>query len=186
MKNGDIVLLENVRFDAGETKNKPEFVKALVDSVHPDLYVNDAFGTAHRAHASTCGIASQVPVALSGILLEKELKYLYGAIDNPKRPLAAIVGGAKVSSKLPVLESLMEKCQTILVGGGMIFTFYKAMGLKIGSSLVEEDLVTKAGEIVEKAKAKGVQFLLPSDVVVADKFAADANFKTVCFPLSCR
>ena len=125
-------------------------------------------------------------VAISGLLVQKELKYLYGAIDDPKRPLAAIVGGAKVSSKLPVLESLMEKCQTILVGGGMIFTFYKAMGLNIGSSLVEDDLVTKASEIVEKAKAKGVKFVLPTDVVVADKFAADANFKTVCFPLSCR
>ncbi|KAK8805726.1 hypothetical protein WA158_002382 [Blastocystis sp. Blastoise] len=179
MKNGDIVLLENVRFDAGETKNKPEFVQALCDCVKPELYVNDAFGTAHRAHASTAGIASKVPVAMSGILLEKELKYLYGAIDEPKRPLAAIVGGAKVSTKLPVLESLMNKCETILVGGGMIFTFYKALGLNIGSSLVEEDLVTKAGEIVKLAKSKGVEFILPTDVVIANKFAADAESKTV-------
>ena len=110
MKNGDIVMLENVRFNPGETKNKPEFVKELVDCIHPDIYVNDAFGTAHRAHASTVGVTAFTKVNLAGLLLDKELKFLYGAIDQPKRPLAAIVGGAKVSTKLPVLESLIDKC----------------------------------------------------------------------------
>ena len=152
MKNGDIVMLENVRFNPGETKNKPEFVKELVDCIHPDIYVNDAFGTAHRAHASTVGVTAYTKVNLAGLLLDKELKFLYGAIDNPKRPLAAIVGGAKVSTKLPVLESLIDKCDKVLVGGGMMFTFYKAMGKTIGNSIVENDQLELAMKLVDKAK----------------------------------
>ncbi|KAK8805418.1 hypothetical protein WA158_002074 [Blastocystis sp. Blastoise] len=179
MKDGDVILLENVRFEAGETKNTPEFIDKLYESIKPDLYVNDAFGTAHRAHASTVGLTTKVPVAISGMLVQKELKYLYGAIDEPKRPLTAIVGGAKVSSKLPVLESLIEKCQTIIIGGGMIFTFYKAQGIAVGSSLVEDDLLEMAKAVMAKAESKGVKFLLPVDVVVADKFSADAESKTV-------
>lgn len=179
MKNGDIVMLENVRFDAGEKKNKPEFVQKLIDCIHPDLYVNDAFGTAHRAHASTVGVTSQIPVCLAGFLLEQELKFLYGAIDNPKRPLAAIVGGAKVSTKLPVLESLIDKCDKVLVGGGMMYTFYKAMGKGIGKSIVENDQLELALKLVDKAKNKGIDFILPVDTVVTDSLDTQSMIKTV-------
>ena len=179
MKNGDVVMLENVRFDAGEKKNKPEFIEKLIDCIHPDIYVNDAFGTAHRAHASTAGIASHVPVCMSGFLLEQELKFLYGAIDQPKRPLAAIVGGAKVSTKLPVLESLIDKCDKVLVGGGMMYTFYKAMGKSIGKSIVENDQLELALKLVEKAKKKGIDFILPVDTVVTDNLDTQSLIKTV-------
>ena len=179
MKNGDIVLLENVRFNPGETKNKPEFVKQLVDCIHPDIYVNDAFGTAHRAHASTVGVTAYTKVNLSGLLMDKELKFLYGAIDNPKRPLAAIVGGAKVSTKLPVLESLIDKCDKLLVGGGMMFTFYKAMGKNIGKSIVENDQLDLALKLMGKAKTKGIEFMLPVDTVVTDSLDKQAVIKTV-------
>jgi phosphoglycerate kinase len=179
MKNGDIVLLENVRFNPGETKNKPEFVKQLVDCIHPDIYVNDAFGTAHRAHASTVGVTAYTKVNLSGLLMDKELKFLYGAIDNPKRPLAAIVGGAKVSTKLPVLESLIDKCDKLLVGGGMMFTFYKAMGKNIGKSIVENDQLDLALKLMDKAKTKGIEFMLPVDTVVTDSLDKQAVIKTV-------
>ena len=176
MENGDVAVLENVRFYAEEEKNDPEFAKQLASVA--DLYVNDAFGTAHRAHASTEGVTHHLP-SVAGYLIEKELKFLQGAIEEPKRPLAAIVGGSKVSSKIGVIEALLDKCDKLLLGGGMIFTFYKARGLNVGKSLVEEDKLELARELEAKAKEKGVAFLLPTDVIVADKFAPDAEAKTV-------
>ncbi len=176
MSNGDVVLLENVRFIAGEEKNDTEFAKELASLA--DVYVNDAFGAAHRAHASTEGVTKFLSPCVAGYLMEKELKYLQGAIDQPKRPLAAIVGGSKVSSKIGVLESLIDKCDKIIVGGGMIFTFYKARGLSVGKSLVEEDKLELASALEKKAKDKGVEFLLPSDVVLADDFSPNANSKS--------
>tara|TARA_Y100001968_G_scaffold332299_1_gene389919 strand:- start:6303 stop:7511 length:1209 start_codon:yes stop_codon:yes gene_type:complete len=173
MSNGDVVLLENVRFVSGEEKNDAEFAKKLASIA--DIYVNDAFGAAHRAHASTEGVTNFLTPCVAGYLMEKELKYLQGAIDEPKRPLAAIVGGSKVSSKIGVLESLLDKCDKVLIGGGMVFTFYKARGLSVGNSLVEEDKLELAKSLEEKAKSKGVELLLPNDVLLADKFAADAN-----------
>ncbi|KAJ6909983.1 phosphoglycerate kinase [Populus alba x Populus x berolinensis] len=177
LPEGGVLLLENVRFYKEEEKNEPEFAKKLASMA--DLYVNDAFGTAHRAHASTEGVTKFLKPSVAGFLLQKELDYLVGAVSNPKRPFAAIVGGSKVSSKIGVIESLLEKCDILLLGGGMIFTFYKAQGLTVGSSLVEEDKLDLATTLLEKAKAKGVSLLLPSDVVIADKFAPDANSKTV-------
>ena len=179
MPNGGVVLLENVRFDKGETKNNADFAAALADSSNAKLYVNDAFGTAHRAHASTAGCTEHMELAAAGFLMEKELKFLKGAVDVPVQPLTAVIGGAKVSTKVPVIESLMDKSENIIVGGGMIFTFYKAMGLDVGKSMVEEDLIPLAAKLMESAKAKGVNFLLPTDVVVAEEFSADAAFKTV-------
>ncbi len=173
MLNGDVLLLENVRFIAGEEKNDLDFAKELASLA--EIYVNDAFGAAHRAHASTEGVTRFLSPCVAGYLMEKELKYLQGAIDEPKKPLAAIVGGSKVSSKIGVLESLIDKCDKVLIGGGMIFTFYKARGLSVGKSLVEEDKLELAKELERKAKEKGVEFLLPTDVVLADNFAEDAN-----------
>mmetsp|Transcript_6166 Transcript_6166/g.8681 ORF Transcript_6166/g.8681 Transcript_6166/m.8681 type:complete len:420 (+) Transcript_6166:140-1399(+) len=180
MPQGGVILLENVRFHKGETKNESGFAEALAKDCGATCYVNDAFGTAHRAHASTEGVVKYIsgPKA-AGFLMEKELKYIKGAIDAPTRPLTAILGGSKISTKIPVIESMLDKCDNILIGGGMIFSFYKAMGLGIGNSLVEEDMISKAGEMIQAAKAKGVNMLLPTDVVVADKFEADANAKTV-------
>ena len=169
----DVLLLENTRFYAGETKNDDELAKGLGKLA--DYFVMDAFGTAHRAHSSTAGVSKYVKKSAAGFLLDKELQYLQGAVDAPKRPMMAIVGGAKVSTKIPVIESLMEKCDTILVGGGMIFTFYKAMGYDIGASLVEDDIVDLAKDLMDKAEQKGVKLMLPTDVVVADKFDNDAN-----------
>jgi len=143
-----------------------------------DYFVMDAFGTAHRAHSSTAGVASHMKLCAAGYLMEKELKYLKGAVDSPNRPLAAIVGGAKVSTKVPVIESLIEKCDVILLGGAMIFTFYKAMGYNIGKSLVEEDMTDLASKLMKKADEKGVELVLPTDVILADAFSADANTKT--------
>ncbi len=173
MADGDVVLLENVRFIEGEEKNDPDFAKQL--SSLAEVYVNDAFGAAHRAHASTEGVTKHLTPSVAGYLMEKELQYLQGAIDSPQRPLAAIVGGSKVSSKIGVLESLLDKCDKVLIGGGMIFTFYKARGLSVGKSLVEDDKLELARALEEKAKEKGVQLLLPNDVVLADNFAPDAN-----------
>jgi phosphoglycerate kinase len=173
LADGGVVLLENVRFFAEEEKNDPAFAEKL--AALADVYVNDAFGAAHRAHASTEGVTKFLRPSVAGFLMEKELQYLQGAIDEPKRPLAAIVGGSKVSSKIGVLEALIDKCDKILVGGGMIFTFYKSRGLAVGKSLVEEDKLDLARELEAKATAKGVQFLLPTDVVLADNFAPDAN-----------
>ncbi|WCJ37089.1 phosphoglycerate kinase [Euphorbia peplus] len=174
---GGVLLLENVRFHKEEEKNDPEFAKKLASLA--DLYVNDAFGTAHRAHASTEGVAKHLKPAVAGFLMQKELDYLVGAVANPKKPFAAIVGGSKVSSKIGVIESLLEKVDILILGGGMIFTFYKAQGHKVGSSLVEEDKLDLARSLMEKAKTKGVSLLLPTDVVIADKFAASANSKVV-------
>ncbi|KAF4347106.1 hypothetical protein G4B88_025149 [Cannabis sativa] len=177
LPDGGVLLLENVRFYKEEEKNDPEHAKKLASLA--DIYVNDAFGTAHRAHASTEGVTKYLKPSVAGFLLQKELDYLVGAVSNPKRPFAAIVGGSKVSSKIGVIESLLEKVDILLLGGGMIFTFYKAQGLAVGSSLVEEDKLDLATSLIEKAKAKGVSLLLPSDVVIADKFAPDANSKIV-------
>jgi phosphoglycerate kinase len=177
MQNGQVVLLENVRFQAEEEANDAAFAKQL--AALADVFINDAFGAAHRAHASTAGITDYVPMSVAGYLMEKELQYLQAAIENPQRPLAAIIGGSKVSSKIGVIESLLDKCDKLIIGGGMIFTFFKAQGLNVGSSLVEEDKLDLARELMAKAKEKGVEFLLPEDVVVADKFAADANSKVV-------
>ncbi len=177
MQNGQVALLENVRFYDGETDNDPDFAKKL--AANADLYVNDAFGTAHRAHASTAGVTEYLSPSVAGLLIEKELKYLQSTVDDPQRPLAAIVGGSKVSSKIGVIETLLDKVDKIFIGGGMIFTFYKARGMSVGNSLVEEDKLELARSLEAKAKEKGVEFLLPTDVVLADKFAADANTQTV-------
>lgn len=177
MQNGDVMLLENVRFHPEEEANDPEFSKQL--AAVADLYVNDAFGTAHRAHASTEGVAHYLKPAVAGFLIEKELQYLQNAIEAPQRPLAAIIGGSKVSSKIGVIETLLEKVDKLLIGGGMIFTFYKARGLNVGKSLVEDDKLELAKELEAKAKARGVALLLPTDVIVADKFDKDANAQTV-------
>ena len=173
MVDGDVLLLENVRFFAEEEKNDADFAKTLASLA--EIYVNDAFGAAHRAHASTEGVTKFLSPSVAGYLMEKELQYLQGAIDEPKRPLAAIVGGSKVSSKIGVLESLIDKCDKVLIGGGMIFTFYKARGLSVGKSLVEEDKLELAKALEQKAKTKGVELLLPTDVILADNFAPDAN-----------
>ncbi|MBP0000054.1 MAG: phosphoglycerate kinase [Cyanobacteria bacterium SID2] len=177
LENGGVMLLENVRFHAGEEKNDPEFAKQLASIA--DVYVNDAFGTAHRAHASTEGVTQHIDTCVAGYLIEKELEFLQNAIENPQRPLAAIVGGSKVSSKIGVIETLLEKVDKLFIGGGMIFTFYKARGLSVGKSLVEEDKLELAKSLEAKAKERGVELLLPTDVVVADNFAADANAQTV-------
>lgn len=177
LDNGQVALLENLRFHAGEEGNDAEFAQAL--AANADLYVNDAFGTAHRAHASTEGVTHFLSPNVAGYLIEKELQFLQGAIEAPKRPLVAIVGGSKVSSKIGVIETLLDKCDKLIIGGGMIFTFYKAQGISTGKSLVEEDKLELATTLMAKAKEKGVEFLLPTDVVVADNFAPDANAQTV-------
>jgi phosphoglycerate kinase len=177
LQNGQVLLLENVRFYKEEEKNDPEFAKKL--AANADFYVNDAFGTAHRAHASTEGVTKFLSPSVAGYLVEKELQYLQSAIENPQRPLAAIIGGSKVSSKIGVIETLLEKCDKLIIGGGMIFTFYKARGLDVGKSLVEEDKLELARTLEAKAKERGVTFLLPTDIVAADKFAPDANATTV-------
>jgi len=177
LQNGQVALLENVRFYAGEEANDPDFTQQL--AANADLYVNDAFGTAHRAHASTAGVTQHLSPAVAGYLIEKELQYLQAAIENPQKPLAAIIGGSKVSSKIGVIETLLDKVDKLLIGGGMIFTFYQARGLSVGKSLVEEDKLELAKSLEVKAKEKGVELLLPTDVVVADNFAADANAQTV-------
>ena len=177
MGDGDVVLLENVRFFAEEEKNMVSFAEKLASFA--EVYVNDAFGAAHRAHASTEGVTKFLSPKVAGYLMEKELQYLQGAVDEPKRPLAAIVGGSKVSSKISVLEALIDKCNKVLIGGGMIFTFYKARGLSVGKSLTEEDKLELARKLEAKAKSKGVQLLLPTDVVLADSFAPNANSQIV-------
>jgi len=177
MADGDVLLLENTRFYKEEEKNVPEFAEKL--AANADLFVNDAFGTAHRAHGSTEGVTKFLDTSVAGFLLQKELDYLDGAVSEPKRPFAAIVGGSKVSSKIGVIESLMEKVDKIVIGGGMVFTFLKARGLETGSSLVEEDQLDLAKKLETIAKEKGIDFILPSDVIVADKFAADAATQTV-------
>ncbi len=177
LENGQVALLENVRFYPEEEANDPEFARKLASLA--DLFVNDAFGSAHRAHASTAGVAAYLQPAVAGYLVEKELQFLSGAIENPQRPLAAIIGGSKVSTKIGVIERLLEKVDKLLLGGGMIFTFYQAQGIPTGKSLVETDKLELARSLMEKAKARGVELLLPVDVVVADKFDKDANAQTV-------
>eukprot|EP00595_Chromulina_sp_UTEXLB2642_P000846 CAMPEP_0196767618 /NCGR_PEP_ID=MMETSP1095-20130614/41793_1 /TAXON_ID=96789 ORGANISM="Chromulina nebulosa, Strain UTEXLB2642" /NCGR_SAMPLE_ID=MMETSP1095 /ASSEMBLY_ACC=CAM_ASM_000446 /LENGTH=400 /DNA_ID=CAMNT_0042136107 /DNA_START=108 /DNA_END=1310 /DNA_ORIENTATION=+ len=175
--DGDVFLLENVRFYPEEEKNDEAFAKKL--AANADLYVNDAFGTAHRAHGSTEGVAKYLHPAVAGFLLQKELDYLQGAVENPKRPFAAIVGGSKVSSKITVIETLLNKVDKLVLGGGMVFTFLKARGYKVGKSLVEDDQLDLARKLEIIAKEKGVKLFLATDVNVADKFAPDANSKIV-------
>ncbi|MBM4166015.1 MAG: phosphoglycerate kinase [Ignavibacteria bacterium] len=177
LKNGECLLLENLRFHKEEEKNDPEFAKKLASL--GEVFVNDAFGTAHRAHASTEGVTHFLSPCVAGFLIEKELNYLGEATANPKRPFVAILGGAKISGKIDVLENLMSKVDCILVGGAMIFTFYKAQGFNIGKSLVEDDKLELAKSILAKAKEKNVKLLLPTDVVIADKMDANATAKTV-------
>ncbi len=176
LKEGEILMLENVRFHKEETKNDPAFAADLASMA--DLYVNDAFGTAHRAHASTAGLANYLPSA-SGYLIQKELDFMGKALTEPARPFVAILGGAKVSDKIGVIENLLEKADAIIIGGGMAYTFFAAMGNTVGTSLCEADKLDLAKDLIAKAEAKGVKFLLPTDNVVADKFAADANAQTV-------
>eukprot|EP00957_Ditylum_brightwellii_P025796 1951241-Ditylum_brightwellii.AAC.1 len=170
-------MLENTRFYKEETKNEAEFVEKLAKPF--DMFVNDAFGTAHRAHASTEGVTKFLSPSVSGFLLAKELEYLDGAITSGEKPMAAIVGGSKVSSKITVLEALLDKCEKIIIGGGMVFTFLKAKGLNVGTSLVEDDFVDTAKEVMAKAEKLGKTILLPSDIIVADKFAPDAETQVV-------
>ena len=162
---GDVILLENVRFNPGETDNDPQFAKEL--AALADVYVNDAFGAAHRAHASTAGVAKYLP-AVCGFLMEKELKALGQVLHNPTKPFAAIIGGAKVSDKIGVLENLLNKVDVMIIGGGMANTFLKAKGFELGKSLMEEDKIDLANDIMDRARQKGVEFLLPIDLVVAD------------------
>ncbi|NEO99469.1 MAG: phosphoglycerate kinase [Symploca sp. SIO2E9] len=177
LENGQVALLENLRFHAGEEANDSDFTQKLASLA--DVYVNDAFGTAHRAHASTEGVTHYLKPSVAGYLIEKELQYLQNAIENPKKPLAAIIGGSKVSSKIGVIETLLEKVDKLLIGGGMIFTFYKARGLSVGKSLVEEDKLELAKSLEAKAQQRNVALILPTDVVVADNFAADAKSQIV-------
>lgn len=172
-KPGEIVVLENVRFHAGEKANDETFCRQL--AAHGDLFVNDAFGSSHRAHSSVAGVTRFLQPAVSGFLLEKEIKYLSSAVNNPKHPFVAILGGAKVSDKIGVIENLLDKVDTILIGGGMTYTFYKARGLPVGNSLVEEDKVGLAGELMEKAKTRGVDLALPIDHVVAKEFKNESE-----------
>ena len=176
LKPGDILLLENTRFEKGETKNDPELAKAMASMA--EVYVSDAFGAVHRAHASTAGVADYLP-AVSGFLIQKELDFLGGAIASPKRPLVAILGGAKVSSKIGVINNLLEIADTIIIGGGMSYTFSAAQGGKVGNSLLESDWMDYSKEMIAKAEAKGVKFLLPVDTVCGDKFAPDAKSQLV-------
>ncbi len=177
MNNGDIVLLENTRYRAEETKNVETFSKELASLA--DIFVNDAFGTAHRAHCSTVGVSNYLDTSVCGYLVEKEIAFLGNAVNNPVRPFVAILGGSKVSSKISVINNLLEKVDTLIIGGGMAYTFFKAMGYNTGTSLLEEDYVDYAKEMIEKAKAKGVKLLLPVDTVVAKEFSNDADHKTV-------
>lgn len=176
-KEGEVVLLENLRFHVEEEKNDPEFCKALAS--YADIYVNDAFGTAHRAHASTAGVASYVDTAVAGFLIGKELDVMGGALEDPKRPFVAILGGAKVSDKIGVINNLLEKVDTLIIGGAMAYTFLKAKGYEVGKSLCELDKVELAKELMDKAEKKGVKLLLPVDTVVAQEFKNDTPFKTV-------
>ncbi|MBS5794415.1 MAG: phosphoglycerate kinase [Clostridiales bacterium] len=177
MQEGDVVLLENTRFRKEETKNVEEFSKELASLC--DVYVNDAFGSSHRAHCSTVGVTKFVSESAVGYLMDKEITYLGNAVNNPERPFVAILGGAKVSDKINVINNLLEKVDTLIIGGGMAYTFMKANGLEVGESLLEADKVDYAKEMMEKAKAKGVNFLIPVDTVVTQEFKNDTEFKTV-------
>lgn len=172
LHDGEVVLLENLRFDKREKKNDAEFARSL--AALADIYVNDAFGAAHRAHASTAGVAEYLP-AFAGALMTKEVTTLTSMLEDPKRPFVAILGGSKVSDKVAVIDALIDKCDTLIIGGGMCFTFLVAQGHTVGTSLMEKDWIDRAGAMLEKAKAKGVRLLLPSDVVCADSFSNDAT-----------
>lgn len=176
LKDGEVMLLENVRYRAEETKNEENFSKELASLA--DIFVNDAFGTAHRAHCSTTGVAAYLP-AVCGYLIQKEIKFMGGALANPKRPLVAILGGAKVSDKIGVIENLIDKCDTIIIGGGMAYTFMKYLGHNIGTSLLEADWVEKAGEMMKKSEDKGVKFLIPVDNKVGKEYDENTEAKVV-------
>ena len=176
MKNGEVILLENVRYEPGEEKNDPELSKKFASLA--ELYVNDAFGTAHRAHSSTTGVADYLP-AVSGFLIEKELKFLGESLENPERPFMAILGGKKVSDKIGVIEALLEKVDVLMIGGAMAYTFFKSMGYTVGNSICEDDKVDLARSLMEKAKAKGVKFMLPVDTKVGKEFKPDTESKIV-------
>lgn len=176
LRDGEVMLLENVRFRKEETENGADFAKELASL--GEIFVQDAFGTAHRAHASTAGIADYLP-AVSGFLIEKEVRFLGGALEDPARPFAAVMGGAKVGDKIPVIENLLQKVDTLIIGGGMAYTFFRAMGLEIGTSILDEENIGLAGELLKKAEAAGVRMLLPVDVVCAERFDNDAPSKVV-------
>ncbi|QHA93346.1 phosphoglycerate kinase [Bacillus sp. N1-1] len=176
LEDGDLLLIENVRFEAGEEKNDEELAKKF--AAMADLYVNDAFGAAHRAHASTEGIAHHIP-AVAGFLMEKELEVLGSALTEPSRPFTAIVGGAKVKDKIGVIDHLLDKVDNLIIGGGLAYTFVKALGHEVGLSLLEEDKIDLAKSFMDKAKEKGVNFYMPQDVVIGDDFSNDANTKVV-------
>ena len=178
LEEGQVMLLENVRFHREETDNDPEFAKELASMA--EIFVNDAFGTAHRAHASTAGVAEYLP-AVSGFLIEKELKFLGDALNNPERPFIAILGGAKVSDKIGVIDSLLEKVDTLMIGGGMAYTFFKAQGYEVGNSLCEPDKCELALSLMEKAKNKGVKLILPVDTKIGKEFKPDTESKTVAW-----
>ena len=175
LKDGDVLLLQNVRFRKEETDNEPGFAKELASL--GDVFVQEAFGTAHRAHASTAGVADYLP-CVSGFLIEKEVKFLGSALQNPQRPFVAIMGGAKVGDKIKVIENLLTKVDTLIIGGGMSYTFYKAMGLEIGTSILDADNIDLAKMLLEKATSLNVKLLLPVDIVCADKFSNDAKYQT--------
>ncbi len=177
LKSGALLLLENLRFHKEETDNDPRFAKELAEGA--DLFINDAFGTAHRAHASTEGVTKYFDQCAGGFLIERELEYLGKAVENPKRPFLAILGGAKISGKIDVIRNLFDKVDTLIIGGGMAYTFYKAQGYEIGTSLLEEDKIGLAGEILKEAGEKNINLVLAGDVKVADKFANDADTKVV-------
>ena len=176
LKDGEVLLLENVRYEKGETKNDPELSKKFADLA--ELYVNDAFGSAHRAHSSTAGVAEHLPAAC-GYLIQKEIEFIGGALENPKRPLVAILGGAKVSDKIGVITNLIDKCDTLIIGGGMAYTFMKSLGYEIGTSLLEADKVELAAEMMKKAEEKGVKFLIPVDNKVGKEYAPDTESMVV-------
>ncbi|MCI6841562.1 MAG: phosphoglycerate kinase [Clostridiales bacterium] len=177
LKDGEVLLLENVRFHAAEEKNDPEFAKKLASLA--DMYVNDAFGTAHRAHASTAGVADYLKTAVCGYLIQKEITIMGKALEDPVRPFVAILGGAKVSDKIGVINSLLEKCDTIIIGGGMAYTFFKAMGNQIGTSICESDKLDLARDIMAKAHEKGVNFLLPVDNIIGREYKEDTTFMRI-------
>ncbi|RMH65983.1 MAG: phosphoglycerate kinase [Calditrichaeota bacterium] len=177
LQTGQLLLLENLRFHSEETQNDPTFARALADGC--DLFVNDAFGTAHRAHASTVGVTQWLSPAVAGFLIEKELRYLGDTVEHPKAPFVAVLGGAKISGKIDVIENLLGKVDSLLIGGGMAYTFYKARGYEIGASLLEADKVELAADLMRRATEQGSTLLLPVDVVVADRFANDADTSVV-------
>jgi len=177
LNDGEVLLLENLRFHSGETKNDPEFAKQLAE--FGDVYINDAFGTAHRAHASTEGVTKFIEKCAAGYLMEKEIKFLGKAVTEPERPYTAILGGAKISGKIDVIQNLFSKVNTLIIGGGMAYTFFKAMGYEIGTSILEEEKIDVASEVLKKAGESKVSILLPLDIVVADEFKNDTKFEIV-------